>query len=286
MGRSNAQFYNVLSLIFLGLTAIVLIVVIVVASGDAPEDAPIELGELPVRQELPTVTPSFTATVTPIPSATFTATNTPTPTNTPSETASLAPTPTITDTPGPSLTPSNTPTASVSPTPQPTATPSAPTPTPTTTTSPFFFNVSGDIFLGPNTVNSAGCNWQGIGGSVINIDGSEATTQYQIRVFGAGIDRTILTGTNSFYGATSGWEVVIGNTITPQTYIVRIESAVGTPLSEDVQVTYPGDCNANLAIVRFQQFQPLPGQTQSQTAPSGDTGSGPPGDTGSGPPGS
>lgn len=281
MGRSAVQFYNLLSLIFLGLSVAIILVVIVVAASPGPEAEPVVVGELPERLNLPTVTASFTATITPIPSFTPTATNTFTPTNTPTETASQAPTPTITDTPGPSLTPSNTPTASVSPTPQPTATPSAPTPTPTTTASPFFFQVSGDIFLGPNTVNSAGCNWQGVGGSVINLDGSEATTQYQIRVFGAGIDRTILTGTNSFYGATSGWEVVIGNGISPQTYIVRVESAIGTPLSEDIQITYPGDCNANLAIVRFQQFQPLPGQVQQQGASSS---SGPPGETGSGPP--
>lgn len=277
MGRNATQIYNLLSVIFLTLSAIVVVVVVIVAISPAPEPAPIELGQLPEPIVLPSLTPSFTPTNTLPPTITSTPTNTLTPTNTPTETASQAPSPTITDTPGPSLTPSDTPTPSVSPTAQPTATPSAPTPTFTPTTSPFFFEVSGDVFLGPNTVNSAGCNWQGVGGSVINLDGTEATTQYQIRVFGAGIDRTILSASNSFYGATSGWEIVIANTITSQTYNVRIESAIGTPLSEDVQLTFPGDCNANLAIVRFQQFQPLPGQVQQQqVAPPGDAGSGPP----------
>jgi len=276
MGRNGAQIYNIITIVFLVLTALVLTGVIITAASPAPESGPIQLGELPPVIQLPTVTPSNTPTSTLRPTITFTPSNTMTATATFTETQTQAPSATISDTPGPSLTPSNTPTPSVSPTPLPSATPSAPTPTLTPSQSPFFFQLSGDIFLGPNTVNSAGCAWQGIGGSVINQDGSEATRTYQIHVFGGGIDRIVLTASNSFYGANSGWEVVLTNVINGQTYFVQLESAAGSPLSDQIQVTFPNDCNANLAIIRFQQVQPLPGE-QSQVAPTPPGGNAPPG---------
>ena len=276
MGRNNAQIYNIITIVFLVLTALVAVVVAITAISPTPEPEVVELPPLPPVVQLPTLTATNTATNTPRPTITFTPSNTMTPTATFTETQTQAPTSTITDTPGPSLTPSDTPTASISPTPLPSATPSAPTPTLTPSQSPFFFQLSGDIFLGPNTVNSAGCAWQGIGGSVINQDGSEATRTYQIHVFGGGIDRVVLTASNSFYGANSGWEVVLTNVINGQTYFVQLESAAGAALSDQIQVTFPNDCNANLAILRFQQIQPLPGE-QSQVSPTAPGGEAPPG---------
>lgn len=255
MNRNTANIYNGISILFLTLTALVVIFVISGLTGPADDSEAVVV--LPTGLVLPTVTPSFTPTETPTQTVTPTPTDTPTPTTTPTATITLAPSATITETPGPSPTPSDTPTPEVSLTPSPTETSSFPTMTFTPTTSPFFFELSGEVFFGPNGVNSAGCAWQGVGGSIIALDGSEATTIYQVRVFGGGIERVVQTGSNSLYGLNSGWEVPIGTQINTQTYFIRLETTVGTPLSENVQVTFPGDCNGNSAIVRFAQTQPF-----------------------------
>ena len=99
--------------------------------------------------QVPSITPSPTATITPVPSVnptpetTPTATPIPTPTATPtpSPTATPTPEPTATPTPEPTATPTPEPTATPTPTPEPTATPipeptATPTPEPTATPSP------------------------------------------------------------------------------------------------------------------------------------------------------
>ena len=254
MNNSAARTYNLISGVFVALSVIAALVVIILLMSPADDETPAEqVVVLPDLISLPTVTPSDTPRPTLPPTFTPPPSNTPIPSDTPTPTATVTPSATLTNTPGPTLTPSNTPTPSVSPTPTATATPLGPTATFTPTDSPFFFTLREDVFLGPNGVNSAGCQWQGIGGSVLNIDGSESTRQLQIRVFATGFESTALTGSNSLYGATSGWEVPVGNIIENRTYFVRVESGAGTILSEDIQVAFPGDCNANSAIVRFIQ---------------------------------
>lgn len=254
MGRNSAGIYNGISIIFLVLTLIVAVFVIMRLLGPGPED-PDLLADVPTPFILPTLTPSNTPTETPIPTATNTPTETSTPTDVPSETPTFTPSPTLSPTPGPTLTPSDTPTPSVSPTPLPTNTPIGPTATFTPTDSPYFFQLRDEVFFGPNTVNTAGCAWQGIGGSVLGLDGQESSRQLQVRVFGENIDRVVATGSNSLYGQFSGWEVPVDNQINGRIYFVRLESAAGTQLSPDVQVDFPSDCNANSAIVRFIQVR-------------------------------
>ena len=102
-------------------------------------------------------------------------------------------------------------------------------------------------------MNSAGCAWQGIGGSVLGLDGQEITSIYQIRVYGAGFDGVAQTGSNSLYGQLSGWEIPIDTTVSPRSYLIQVESRYNVPLSQAYAVTFPGDCNSNLAIARFIQ---------------------------------
>jgi hypothetical protein len=183
-------------------------------------------------------TPTFTST----PTATLTATYTP----------SL--TPTITNTPGPTDTPSSTPTPSVSPTPQPTETPTGPTPTIPPTLSPFLFALRTEIEFLPNA-NAAGCAWTGVSGSVLQQDGQPVVEQYVIRVFSdtGDFENLANTGSNTTFGEISGWEVPISNVLNTRSYFVRVESMGGTPISDNIRVTFPGDCAQNRAVLRFIQ---------------------------------
>jgi hypothetical protein len=260
MSRNTASIYNGISILFVVLSLLIIVIVAAQLVSPPPQD-PRTVAGFPTPFELPTLTPSFTPTITPSPTVTSSPTNTETPTLTPTATFTVPPSPTLTNTPGPTLTPSDTPTPSASPTELPTNTPTGPTATFTPTDSPYFFQLRDEVFLGPNTVNSAGCAWQGVGGSVLGMDGVETTRQYQVRVFNGGIERVTTTGSNSLYGQFSGWEIPLDNTINNRTYFVRLESAAGIQLAPDVQVSFPGDCNANSAIVRFIQirdFSPPP----------------------------
>lgn len=183
-------------------------------------------------------TPTFTPTVT------FTPTFT--------ETPSL--TPTITNTPGPTDTPSMTPTPSISPTFTPTPTPTGPTPTLPPTLSPFLFTLRNEIEFLPNA-NAAGCSWTGISGSVLQQDGQPVTQAYNIRVFTetGDFESLVATGSNTTFGEISGWEVPVANVLNTRTYLVRVESLGGTPISDNVRVTFIGDCSQNRAVVRFIQ---------------------------------
>lgn len=183
-----------------------------------------------------------------------TATFTPTVTFTPTATDTPSQTPTITNTPGPTDTPSATPTPSISPTPSPSPTPTGPTPTLPPTLSPFLFTLRNEIEFLPNA-NTAGCSWTGISGSVLRQDSQPVTQQYNIRVFteNGDFESLVVTGSNTTFGEISGWEVPVANVLNTRTYLVRVESLGGTPISDNVRVTFPGDCTKNRAVVRFIQ---------------------------------
>lgn len=267
LGQGTSRIYNIVSIVFLTMTVLMLAFVLVSLAGGG-DDEPIDFSGLPTQGALPTLTPTQTPSITPTPTFTPIPTFTPTFTLTVPPTSTIPPTPTITDTPGPTLTPSDTPTPSLVPSETATPSPTGPTPTRTPTRSPFLFDVLTDVFIGPNSVNSSGCAWQGVGGSVLDLNGNEIAQQYQVRVIGSGLDRTVLTGSNSVYGQVSGWEITLASTISPQTIFVRLETTLGTVISREVQIDFPGDCNANSAIVRFQQVQPFgPGAAPTVPGP-------------------
>lgn len=253
MGRGNERIYNIVSVVFLVLSAIACIgftIVLLLPGAD------VEVADLPTEVVVPSSTPTITPTITrtPLP-ATFTPTFTPTltpsvsPTIAPSVTATTTVTPTETITP----TPDYTSTATETPTTTPTETPSGPSPTPP---SPYLFGVADEITFARNFANSAGCAWQGIGGTVTGLNGAPYPTQLVVRVYGGGLlqDQTSTTGTNSFYGP-SGFEVQVANTISTSTYFIQLESRAGTPVSDAIQVTFAGDCDRNVALVNFVQLR-------------------------------
>lgn len=256
---NSARLYNGISILFLALTVVVLVIVAMMLMRPAPDDEA-QLAALPTVIIVPTATPvppSSTPRPTLPPTFTPTPTDTPIPSNTPTLPPTDTPTSTITDTPGPTSTPSLTPTPAETDTPIPSETPSGPTLTWTPTESPYLFELRDAPLFGPNGVNSAGCAWQGVGGSVLDINGAEANRQFQVRVFGDGFESVVQTGSNSLYGAFTGWEVPVSNQINNRTYYVRLETLAGTQISRDVPVTFPGDCNSNSAVVRFIQVRPF-----------------------------
>ena len=254
MGRSTI--FNLVTFIFLLLSAAWLIFVVVRLMGPAPVDPSAALA-LPTQNILPTLTPSNTPEPTLTPTDTLTPTITPSPTETVPPTLTPVPSATITDTPTVTPTPSHTPTPLATFTSQPTATPTGPTPTREPTLSPFPFSLrDNEVLLTQNFINSAGCAWQGIVGQVFDLSGNALTGGLQVHVFGDNLDRYIEIGTNSLVGQ-GGWEQPVDTTINTNTYFVELVSAQGTVISDRVQVTFPGDCAQNTAFVRFVQTRPF-----------------------------
>ncbi len=283
MGQGRAQVYNLISIFFLVLTIVAIALVATRMSAPAPVPTPVAF-TLPTSAALPSVTPTFTWTNTPVPTIP-TATDTPiftdTPSVTPTQTWTLIPSltstltytplPTVpTDTPRPedtlaptsSITPSLTitntlavtltETPSITPTiidftPQPTEPPPSPYP---------FVLRDNQVIYTLNFANTAGCSWQGIGGQVFDLTGLPLQ-QMRIHVFGQGVDVYTASGSNTLYGL-SGWEVPLNSSLTGNSYIVELQSAQGTPISPQITVTFElNNCSKNLALVNFEQTRPF-----------------------------
>lgn len=252
MGQGRV--FNFISFIFILLTVLWIAFVISRLLGPTV-DVQAEAA-LPTPVTIPSLTPSVTLPPSSTPTDTPPPTETLTPTVTPTETPTLTVSPTITETPGPTDTPTATPTPPATFTPLATDTPSGPTATFTATTSPFPFDLrENEIVFTQNFANQAGCAWQGVGGQVFDLTGA-ALNGLRVHVFGPNIDRFVDSGSNTQYGA-GGWEQPVDNVINTNAYFVELQTAAGTVISPRVQVTFPGDCARNLALVRFIQTRPL-----------------------------
>lgn len=276
-GRSTL--FNIISLICF-LIAIGVIVFIVLQLLRPPPAPPVDTVVVPTSAVLPSATETPVPTRTPFPTDTSTPTATATATITPSETFTLFPTATFTHTFTPTFTPSETftpsatftipPSLTITMTLEPTNTPNVTdTPVPTATLvpitqeqlpatpSPYPFEIRGqEVIYTANFANSAGCAWQGIGGQVFDIQG-QPLPGLRVHVYGEGVDLTTLTGSNTLYGSISGWEIQLANTTQLSTYIVELQTASGTIISPQVQVTFPAACGSNLAMVNYQQVRPF-----------------------------
>lgn len=255
MSRDNDAFLNGVSIFFLVATVIaILITAFIIFTGGVDEAS---------AQSVPTLFVIPSPTDTPIPPTnTSTATPTQTLSPTPTNTGTLVPTDTPTPTQTPTLPPTATitPTQSITPTPDVTDTPTLiPTPDGPSPTAPPALPFTGpaEVQFARNFANTQGCAWQGIGGQVLALGGGSYTNPLQVHVFGGGQDYgRVFTGTNSAYGA-SGFEVRVANAINRDVYFVQLESRNGVPVSEQVQVMFPGDCEQNVAIVNFEQVRSL-----------------------------
>lgn len=270
--RSSDGVYNfITALALLGTVLVIGGTVALVLTTPPREATPAELTQV-AELLLPTITPSFTWTPTTTPTPTRTPlpptftptpTETLTPTPTHTETPTPLPTATITDTPAPTLTPSLTFTPSASDTPTPTHTPTGPTPTFTASPSPFLFSLREPVQYVRNFANSAQCAWQGVGGQVINLNGTPFVGNLLVHVFNNNFSGKVPIGSNSLYGIAgpngenSGWEIRVENNVNSLLYFVQLESQNGVPVSETVQLQFNSSCDANVAIVTFVQNRPI-----------------------------
>ena len=255
MGSNNDAILDGVSIFFLIAAVIAILVTIFMALTGGGNDAealaiPTEF-IIPSPTDIPptlTYTPTRTPTETLTPTATYTPSSTPTDSPTETQTPTQIPSPTITSTPTITLTPDVTETPTIEPTPTgPTSTPPPPLP----------FAAPDTIQFTRNFANTQGCAWQGIGGQVLALGGGSFTNPLQVHVYTNGQDfGRVFTGSNSAYGA-SGFEVRVANAITTDTYFVQLESRNGVPVSTEVQITFPGDCEQNVALINFEQVRSL-----------------------------
>ncbi len=227
MGQKD-RLFNTLSLIMLALTVIVILCYILIA----------------INPYLP-----FNPFPPPPRKIAVVATNTPTPTaeRSPIPTWTPTATPTITPTPPPTFTP--TPTRTPTPiTPTPTAT-STPTPTPRVTRSPwpFTYELTYETPI-------YGCNWLGVAGTVVDIDGNPLRG-YPIHVWGGGIDVVVNSGDKQSYGD-SGWEQFFLNYPMEVNGVFRVQihdkdNPKHPPVSQEIVLNFPGFCSKSLAKIVF-----------------------------------
>lgn len=261
--RPRVNLFNILTVMTLGLAAVACLAftVLAVAPGQlsgtflgslAGETLPTPA----VAAVAPTLTPTITPSLTPVPveptwtlpaggpAAAQAATNTRSPTLTPSVTLTFPP-------PTPTPTPTRTPTPT--PTPTETYTPGPP-PTPTVTQSPYPFTKSDDSPLHvPNFANDAGCNWLGLAGEVLDLNGNPvAVGSYRVHVWESGIEARLTVGSAPAYGP-SGWEQFVLDAPAVRDYNVQLESPNGTPVSEVYHVQTWASCRQNLLLFHFVQ---------------------------------
>jgi len=256
MGSGSAGIYNIVSILSLILTVVVVVVVGSLMLSPPPQ----QVADLPTVRPTLTPTATFTPSDTPPPPTwTPTATETSTPTATFTATPTITLSPTITDTAAPTNTPSLTFTPSITNTATPSLTPTGPSPTFTPSQSPFPFGLRDtQITYTQNSFNSAGCAWQGVGGSVVDINGNPfGSGLFQVRVFNNEFDAITTVGSNSFYDPASGWEIAVDSIISRDAYFVRLETLNAVAVSPDYLIQFPSDCAGNVAIVNFAQTRPL-----------------------------
>jgi hypothetical protein len=163
------------------------------------------------------------------------------------------------------VTPIQSPTATLAPTftpiPSPTLfslTPASPTPTITSTPkAPFSATVNALQSDAIPHLQAQACNWQGVGGSVVDANNSDIVGMV-IRLVGTYNGKTVnittVSGISTDYGR-SGFEFVLGTapiSSRGDLYLQLLDQA-GLPLSENVYIDTYNDCKKNLVLVRFKK---------------------------------
>jgi hypothetical protein len=219
------------------------------------EQETVDLPTLIPLAQAPTLTPTPVATLTPTSDAFLQPTWTPQvavaePTSTFPPLGTLAPT--RIPSPAPTLPPA-TPTRTPTPTPTDTPTP-GPSPTVTRTRAPFPYTKTDDSpFYLQNFANTAGCNWMGIAGEVLNREGQPVPSgQFRVHVWDSGVDERVPVGGAPAYGP-SGWEQFLFDSPVVRDYNVQLETTGGTAVSQVYRVQSRASCNQNLIILNFVQ---------------------------------
>jgi hypothetical protein len=263
--RSSVNIINIVTaLLLLGALAVVLLLLYLVLQPDNPiSNLAGEISEKPSPTLVSTVAPLPSHTSSPMPTSMPTntrivagavpPTNTPVPEQNTATPVPLSPLqPTLTPSPTPTL-PPPTPTKTPTPTPTNTATP-GPSPTATNTRSAFPFtkdDVSPQYLQ--NFANAAGCNWLGIGGTVIDLNGNPVPNgQFQVHVWESGVDVRVPVGGAPAYGP-SGYEQFLFDAPRIEDHNVQLETTNGTAVSQVYRIQTRASCNQNLVVLDFVQ---------------------------------
>lgn len=228
VGGAPMQMWDILSILALVITACMVLYFAFIFINPDSSMNPLRPGG--PGSQLPTATPTLLqleATWTPSPTLAMTATNTLPPTWTP--------------------VPSNTPFSLVPPTktPKPTSTPKA----------PFTASISqtDSTLIHPEL----GCNWAGIGGTVV--DASNSPVIGMVVVLRGSLDNKLIeqqtvSGINKEYGQ-SGFEFVLGNAPvkTGKTLYIQLVDQSNVPLSDKIYVSTSTECSKNLVLVRLKK---------------------------------
>jgi len=200
-----------------------------------PPNTPVPPLELPTATWTPiSLPPTWTATVTPIPpeAATLRPTFTPIFTNTPVKL--------YTDTPTETTVPADT----LTPTPEPTGV-------------PFVVNVK---YVDSSVIHpESGCNFFGVGGSVVDLTGNPykgLVVKLEGSAGGKSYSQLTVSGTAQAYGA-SGFEFALGSKPVDSngTMTIQLLDQAGLSLSPKTPFDTKADCTKNLPIVRFEQIK-------------------------------
>jgi hypothetical protein len=101
-----------------------------------------------------------------------------------------------------------------------------------------------------------GCNWAGIGGTVVDANNSPIVGQVVVlrgTLSGSTIEQQTVSGINKEYG-TSGFEFVIGNApIASTTLVIQLVDLNNIALSPAISISTSSDCTKNLVLVRFKK---------------------------------
>jgi hypothetical protein len=235
----GARLFNFLAVVFLGLSGIGLGWVVEIAVNPYgwlnpfPPPTPVAEAAIPGETHLPGPSPLASATL-PSPQTVTVVNDQPSPTWTVTPADTETPMPLLTITPSPSSTPW-----------LQTATPRA-----SPTRSVFTFTAGIGYQVHPVQL----CDWMGVAGTVVDLEGRHVAGAF-VHIWGlGGVDELVAVGANPRYGA-SGWELRLGRAQIVGNWNVQLVASPDKqmPLSDIYTISMPGDCDRNLALVRFQQ---------------------------------
>jgi hypothetical protein len=136
-----------------------------------------------------------------------------------------------------------------------------PTETPTLTPTPKApFSASVNVLQSDTTIphlQASGCNWQGVGGSVVDANNSDIigmVIRIAGRYNGKTVSMTTVSGVSPDYGK-SGFEFVLGTVpiSSNDTLYLQLLDQAGLPLADNIYIDTFNDCKKNLILVRFKK---------------------------------
>lgn len=104
-----------------------------------------------------------------------------------------------------------------------------------------------------NFANADGCNWLGVAGQVLDLDGAPVPGDaYMVWVTEGGMNSQTFTGHAPAYGP-SGWEVYLYHEPRVETHRIQLFTPTGTPVSGVYEFTTRDGCDENLVVINFLQ---------------------------------